>query len=153
MLQQRIGKASGFEGTLFDKPASSTAAAATTTAATVDAVDEEGEESSVVKVEQDAAAAAVATAADEMDEDAEMHDVDKQSPPSQISIEEVEDQVIVHPRVKRRKLAHVAKLAKRDLTIDEGSEEVSYPQDEPAELSLCILTNHFVVAIVFVANL
>jgi len=57
------------------------------------------------------------------EEDVNMSEPEKRSP-GQVSVDEVEEETTIHPRVKRRKLCDVAKLAKRDLTISEGSEEV-----------------------------
>lgn len=102
-LKNKSGRAAALKGTLFDK------------AFSADPEDE--------KEEQKADERAALEAADDDDDEAR-GEIGKRSP-GQMSVDEVEEETTIHPRVKRRKLGDVAKLAKRDLTISEGSEEVS----------------------------
>jgi hypothetical protein len=101
-LKNKSGRTAALRGTLFDK------------AFSADPEDE--------REEQKAEERAAIEAAD--DDDDTRSEVEKRSP-GQMSVDEVEEETTIHPRVKRRKLCDVAKLAKRDLTISEGSEEVS----------------------------
>lgn len=101
-LKIKTGRTAALKGTLFDKAFSG---------------DPEDE-----KEEQRAEERAAIERAEE--EEQHQSEVGKRSP-GQMSVDEVEEETTIHPRVKRRKLCDVAKLAKRDLTITEGSEEVS----------------------------
>jgi hypothetical protein len=97
ILNGRNGRNQALKGTLFDKPMN------------LDAKEDREQQGEMdQKVVLD-------------DEDVNMSEPEKNS---QASLDEVEEETMIHPRVKRRKLAQVAKLTKRDLTLSEGSEEV-----------------------------
>jgi len=98
MFKTKSGRGHALKGTLFDKSSSLDG----------DEDRDEPKNSERVLVEE---------------EDVNMSEPEKRSP-GQVSVDEVEEETTIHPRVKRRKLCDVAKLAKRDLTISEGSEEV-----------------------------
>ena len=102
LLKGKNGRTAALKGTLFDKAFSA----------------EPEEEKEDPKVDDRPAIEVVE------EENEHRSEVGKRSP-GQMSVDEVEEETTIHPRVKRRKLCDVAKLAKRDLTISEGSEEVS----------------------------